>query len=224
MSTIQKRHLAARNRAGMAQIGPSYFQLRGIRLVEGEEGSGTTPPATPPAPTPPAPVTPQPPAQPTPPATPPATPPTPPAEPQPPVNYRGNPDEYVRELREEAKTHRLAAEKAASDYATAQQERDALAAERDTLARERALLLNAPKHGARPELLLDSTSFMKTFADIDLSDEEAVTKAITDAIEKNSTFKAAPGLPGMSGGGHQGGGTPNTPNSLEGAVRAALSS
>lgn len=218
MNTIQKRHPVAINRDGMAQIGPTPFQLRGIRFIEGEDG---TPPAAPPAdPAPPA----TPPAAPAaPPATQPPTPQEPPAAPQP-VNYRGNPDEYVRELREESKGHRLAAEKAANDLATTQQERDTLAAERDALAREKALLLNAPKHGARADLMLDSTSFMKTFADVDLTDEEAVTKAITDAIEKNSTFKATPGLPGMSGGGHQGGRTPNTPTTLEGAVKTALSS
>ena len=163
-----------------------------------------TPPAAPPAPAPTPPPAPQPPAE------------------QPPVNYRGNPDEYVRELREEAKTHRLAAEKAANDFATAQQERDALAAERDNLARERALLLNAPKHGARADLLLDSSSFMKTFADIDLADDAAVEKAITDALERNSAFKAGPSLPSTSGGGHQGGQAPTTTPTIEGAVKARL--
>lgn len=189
------------------------FDILGIRTVEGEDGA-QTPPATPePAPAAPAPQTP------------PAAPPVPqaPAEPKPPINYRGDRDDYVRELREESKTHRLAAEKAASDFAAAQKERDALAAERDNLARERALLLHAPKHGARADLLLDSTSFMKTFADVDLADEEAVTKAITDAVEKNSAYRAVT-LPGTSGGGHQGGGAPKTNITLDGAVKAALSS
>lgn len=213
MNTIQKRHPVAIDRDGMAPIGPTAFQLRGIRLFNDEGGAlGGNPPAdTPPAP--PAPV-------PTPPAPQPPAP-QPPAE-QPPVNYRGNPDEYVRELREEAKTHRLAAEKAANDFATAQQERDALAAERDNLARERALLLAAPKHGARADLLLDSSSFMKTFADIDLADDAAVEKAITDALERNSAFKAGPSLPGTSGGGHQGGSAPTTTPTIEGAVKARL--
>lgn len=213
MNTIQKRHPVAITRDGMAQIGPTAFQLRGIRFFNDEGGAGGNPPAeappAPPAPAPTPPPAPQPPA------------PQPPAE-QPPVNYRGNPDEYVRELREEAKTHRLAAEKAANDFATAQQERDALAAERDNLARERALLLNAPKHGARADLLLDSSSFMKTFADIDLADDAAVEKAITDALERNSAFKAGPSLPSTSGGGHQGGQAPTTTPTIEGAVKARL--
>jgi len=193
------------------------FDILGIRFADGEDGanpttgqSGEQPPATPPAP-----PAPQPPAQPAPPAQ--------HAEPKPPINYKGDRDEYVRELREENKTHRLAAEKATSDFATAQKERDDLAAERDSLARERALLLNAPKHGARPDLLLDSSSFMKTFADVDLTDEEAVKTAITNAVDKNSAYRAVT-LPGTSGGGHQGGGAPKTPITLDSAVKSAMSS
>jgi hypothetical protein len=121
----------------------------------------------------------------------------------------------VRELREESKGHRLAAEKA-------EQERDAVAAERDALNREKALLLNAPKFGARPDLLLDSSSFMKTFADVDLSKEDDVKKAITDALERNSAFKAGPTLPGTSGGGHQGGSRTTSTPSLQGAVAARM--
>lgn len=191
------------------------FDILGIRTVEGEEGATPTPTATPPA-TPPA----EPPAA---PPAPPAPTPQPPAGPKPPINYRGDKDEYVRELREESKTHRLAAEKATSDFAAVQKERDELAAERDSLARERALLLYAPQHGARADLLLDSTSFMKTFANVDLTDEAAVTKAISDAVEKNSAYRAV-SLPSTSGGGHQGGGAPKTNITLDGAVKAALSS
>lgn len=189
----------------------SRFDILGIRTIEGEEGA-QTPPTTPPA-EPAAPA----------PQAPPAAPAAPPAEPKPPINYRGDRDDYVRELRDEAKTHRLAAEKAAADYATALAEREALTAERDGLARERALLLNAPKNGARADLLLDSTSFMKTFAAVDLTDEAAVTKAITDAVEKNSAYRAI-SLPSTSGGGHQGGGAPKQNITLDGAVKAALSS
>lgn len=218
MATPKKyRHPVAMNRDGMAQIGPTSFELRGIRFADDPAGAPPAAPAAP-APAPAAPAAPAPaaPATPAPPA--PAAAPAAPA----PINYQGNPDEYVRELREEAKTHRLAAEKAASDFAAAQAERDTIAAERDTLNRERALLLNAPKYGARPDLLLDSSSFMKTFADIDLSDEEAVKTAIEGALERNSAFKAGPTLPGASGGGHQGGsGTTPTPT-IEGAVKARL--
>lgn len=220
MNTQNIQHHVARDVDGMAQIGPTKFQLRGIRFADGEGGAA---PVVPPAPAAPAaaPVPAAPAAAAVAPAPASPVPPAAPAAPAP-VNYKGDPDEYVRELREEAKNHRLAAEKAANDFATAQQERDALTAERDTLARERALLLNAPKNGARAELLLDSTSFMKTFADVDLTDEEAVTKAITDAIEKNSTFKAGPVLPSTSGGGHQGGNLSSTPLTLDAAVKKQL--
>lgn len=203
-----------------AQFAPAFHRpfLRYVDPVPGAEGAppaGDQPPAAPPA-TPPAPVpTPPPAAPPAPPA------PQPPAQPTPPVNYHGNPDDYVRELRGEAKQHREAFEREQTAHQTTQQERDAAAAERDQLKRANALLLNAPKYGARADLLLDSTSFMKTFADVDLADEAAVKKAIEDALEKNSTFKAGPGLPAMSGGGHQGGATPATPVTLEGAIAKA---
>lgn len=206
----KRRHPVAVHPDGMAQIGPTPFQLRGIRFIEGEGGDGGTPPANPapPAPTPPAPTppAPQPPA------------PTPPA----PIDYRGNPDEYVRELREEAKNHRLAAEKAQQERDAAASERDSDRAARDTLARENHLLRVAGKHGANADMLLDSSSFMKTFADIDLSDEDAVKTAIEGALERNSAFKAGPILPGASGGGHQGGAAPTTNPTLEGAVAARL--
>jgi len=213
MATPTKyRHPVALNRDGMAQIGPTPFQLRGIRLIEGEGGGGGTPPAdpTPPAPTPPAPTPPAPqrPA------------PTPPAPA--PVNYKGDPDEYVRELREEAKNHRLAAEKAQQERDAAASERDSDRAARESLARENHLLRVAGKFGANADLLLDSSSFMKTFADVDLADEAAVQKAIEDALERNSAYKAGPQLPGTSGGGHQGGGHSNTTPTLQGAVAARM--
>lgn len=208
------------NRALGAQF-PPKFHRPFLRYLEGEQGGATPPAAAPPAATPPAVPTP-PPA----PAAPPAAPPAPPAPAAPsqpaPVNYHGNPDDYVRELREEAKTHRLAAEKAATDFTTAQAERDAAAAERDSLKREKAVLLAAPRLGAKADLLLDSASFTQTLATVDLADQAAVDKAITDALERNSAFKAGPSLPGASGGGHQGGSAPTTTPTLEGAVKAAL--
>lgn len=220
MKTSQKRQYAAIGRDGLAQIGPSYYQLRGIRFAEGEGGAAPAVPAEPAAPaaTPPAPA-----PQPTPPApTSPVTPPAPQAPAQPPVNFRGDPDEYVRELREEAKNHRLAAEKAANDFAAAQAERDANAKQLDALARQNKVLLVAPTLGANPAALLNAIDFTTAFAAIDLSDEEKVKAAITDAIEKNSTFKAGPVLPSMSGGGHQGGTPSSATPTLDGAVKAAL--
>lgn len=186
-----------------------------LRYFDGEQGAA---PAGPPAPTPPAPA-PQAPAPPVPPA--PAPPAPAPPAPQP-VQYRGDPDEYVRELREEAKTHRLAAEKAATDFTTAQAERDAAAAERDQLRRDNTIILRSAELGAKASALLDSREFTTLFATVDLTDQAAVDKAITDALERNSAFKAGPTLPTASGGGHQGGQPPTTTPTLESAVKARL--
>lgn len=180
---------------------------------------GAAPPAAPPAGDPPAAAPPSPPA-PTPPPAP--APPAPPATPPAPVNYRGNPDEYVHELREEAKGHRVSFETEQTAHTATKTELATAAAERDSLRRENALLLAAPKLGARADLLLDSSSFMKTFADVDLANEEAVKKAIEDALGKNPTFKAGPTLPGASGTGPQGGQPPTTTPTLESAIKARV--
>jgi hypothetical protein len=207
-----------------AQFAPTYHRPF-LRYFEGENGGapGGTPPAAPAAPA-------APPAAPAPPAPAPAAPTPPPAaspaaQPPaatPPINYRGDPDEYVRELRAENKTAREAREAAEKERDAATQEREAAAAERDTLKREKAVLLAAPRLGASADLLLDSGSFTQTLASIDLADQAAVDKAITDALERNSAFRTGPALPPSSGGGHQGG-SPNQPTpTLEGAVKAAL--
>jgi hypothetical protein len=156
-------------------------------------------------------------------AAPPAAPAAPPAAPAAqPVNYRGDPDEYVRELRQEARTHREAAEAATATAAERERERDAAAAARDELARTNKLILAAPKLGANAEMLLDSSSFMKTFASVDLAKPDDVKKAIEDALERNSAFKAGPALPHASGGGHQGGHNSKSTPTLAGAVSKAL--
>ncbi|MCW2165396.1 hypothetical protein B0I12_002551 [Microbacterium hydrothermale] len=212
MPTTRTRHLGP-------QFAPA-FDRPFLRYFDGENGApGGTPPAAPAEQTPPAaPAAPAP--VPTPPPAQPAAPATPPAQPEP-VNYRGNPDEYVRELRGEARTHREAFEKEQGEHTATKAERDAAIAERDTLQRERAVLLAAPRLGAAADLLLDSSSFTKTLADIDLTDQAAVDKAITDALERNSAFRAGPTLPGASGPGHQGSQRTTTPTkSLEGAVAA----
>jgi hypothetical protein len=197
---------------------PPTFHRPFLRYFDGEAGAVGAPPAAPPAAQPPA--TPLPAPTPPPAAAPPAQPPA--TQTPPPINYQGNPDDYVRELRGEAKTHREAYEREQTAHQTTQQERDSAAAERDRLARENHLLRVAPKFGANPDLLLDSSSFMKTFADVDLADEAKVKAAIEGALERNSAFKAGPQLPGASGGGHQGG-QPLTPNpTIEGAVKARL--
>ncbi|MBB3158029.1 hypothetical protein FHS07_001725 [Microbacterium proteolyticum] len=80
-----------------------------------------------------------------------------------------------------------------------------------------------PRLGAQADLLLDSSSFTTALAAVDLADQAAVDKAITDALERNSAFEAGPTLPGASGPGHQGGQpTPTTTPSLDGAVKARL--
>ena len=199
------------------QFPPAYHRpfLRYFDGENGGAGGGNSDP------------NPAPPADPTPPPAPTPTPPTPqpapPApQPTPPVNYHGNPDDYVRELRGEAKQHREAYEAEQTAHKTTQAERDAAVARADSLAREKELILAAPKLGANVELLLDSSTFMKTFADVDLTKQDDVNKAITDALERNSAYKAGPQLPGASGGGHQGGQPPTTTPTLQGAVAARL--
>jgi hypothetical protein len=200
-------------------LGPQFrpaFDRPFLRYFDGENGApGGTLPAAPAEQTPPAA-----PATPSPPPAQPAAPATPAAQPAP-IKYQGDPDEYVRELRSEARTHREAKEAAEARAAEREQERDAAAAERDTLKRERAVLLAAPRLGAHADLLLDSSSFTTALAAVDLADQAAVDKAITDALERNSAFKAGPTLPGASGPGHQGGRpTPTTTPTLDGAVKA----
>lgn len=207
---------AVRDRDGMAVIGRTLHDLRNIRFDEGE--GGNTPPAVP-VPPPPAPPAPTPTPAPTPPApVPPASPPAAPA----PINYKGDPDEYVRELRAENKTAREAREAAETAAATAAAERETAAAERDNLKRENTVILRASELGAKAAALLDSKEFTTTFATVDLADKAAVDKAITDALEKNSAFRSGPALPPSSGGGHQGGQPSATPPSLANAVKTAL--
>lgn len=191
-----------------------------FRYFDGEQGGGAGggAPAAPAEQAPPAPAAAP---VPTPPPAQVAAPAAPPAPPAAPIAYKGDPDEYVRELRGEAKSYREAKEAAETLAAEREQAATAAAAERDQLARENHLLRVAGKHGANADMLLDSSSFMKTFADVDLSKEDDVKKAIEDALERNSAFRAGPTLPGASGPGHQGSQRTTTPTkSLEGAVAA----
>lgn len=139
-----------------------------------------------------------------------------------PVQYRGDPDEYVRELRGEARTHREAKEAAETLAAERERERDAASAERDQLRRENTVILRAGELGAKAAALLDSKEFTTAFAAVDLADTAAVDKAITDALERNSAFKAGPALPGASGGGHQGGSATTPTPTLDSAVAARM--
>lgn len=72
--------------------------------------------------------------------------------------------------------------------------------------RETALQLavyrNAAASEANPDLLLDSTSFLRSVAEVDPSDAEAVAEAIKKAVEANPLFKASqtPPTPPFPGG------------------------
>lgn len=214
-------HPVLRDRDGLAIIGRTRHDLMGIRY-DGEEG-GNTPPAPPagggnstPPPAPPAPA-PQPPAPPTPPA------PQPPAPaPQPPIDFRGDPNEYIRELREESKSRRLANEQLTSQLAETTHTNETLAAQNAQLARANAVILAAAGLGANAAAILDAKSLDSKLAAVDPSDPEAVKTFITEAMESNPAFKTGPTLPPSSGGGHQGGQPPAAPTTLEGAISKAL--
>ncbi|MCK2024579.1 hypothetical protein KZC52_16750, partial [Microbacterium sp. kSW2-24] len=61
MATPTKyRHPVAMNRDGMAQIGPTSFELRGIRFADDPAGAPPAAPAAPGAPAAPAPAAPAP--------------------------------------------------------------------------------------------------------------------------------------------------------------------
>lgn len=219
MTTRSMLHPVLRDRDGLAIIGRTRHDLMGIRY-EGDEG-GNTPPAPPAGgdPTPPAPPAPTPPA-PTPPA------PTPPPAPQPPapqpVNIHGDPNEYIRELREESKNRRLANEQLTTQLAETTQTNETLSAQNAQLARANAVILAAGALGANAAAILDAKSLDTKLAAVDPSDPEAVKTFITEAMESNAAFKAGPVLPPTSGGGHQGGQPSATTPTLEGAVTKAL--
>ncbi len=214
MFTNQHRPAVVLDRDGMAQIGPSRFALRGIRLVEGEGGAAPVAPAAT-APTPAVP------AEPAPPAAAPSAPAAPAPQPPAPVAYHGDPDAYVRQLRDENKERREALTTERQAHEASKAALTAAESARDAALRELAVMRIAPAVGANPAALLDSTTFLTAIANVDLQNEDAVKAAITDALEKNSALKAAPTLPATNGGGAQGGSTA-TPTTLEGAIAAAL--
>lgn len=75
-----------------------------------------------------------------------------------------------------------------------------------TKAREAAVQLavyrNAAANEANPDLLLDSASFLRSIAEVDPTDAEAVSAAIKAAVETNPVFKASqtPPAPVFPGG------------------------
>lgn len=64
-------------------------------------------------------------------------------------------------------------------------------------AREAAVQLavyrNAAANEANPDLLLDSASFLRTLAEVDPTDTNAVASVIKAAVEANPLFKVSPG-------------------------------
>lgn len=193
---------ARRDSDGLAVIGRTLNDLRGVRFDEGEGGNAPATPATPAAvPAPPAPAA--------------SAAPEPSAAPDVP-DWAKNPadaERMVRDLRAEAAKTRTEAKDA---IAKAQQElTDKLAValglkpdaaadpaaltasltEAQTkatqAARELAIFKAAAQTGADPSRLLDSNSFMSSVNGLDPNDGAAVTAAITAAIAANPQLKAA---------------------------------
>ncbi|MCB1274466.1 MAG: hypothetical protein KDB25_08775, partial [Leucobacter sp.] len=142
--------------------------------------------------------------------------PTPQAQPTPPTFSQ----EYVHELREEAKTTRIAHQELETKHQaaeTARQEAETKLAEAQAelakFTREKAIS-SAAAGIANPALLLDSASFLQAIAEVSLDDPEAVKAAITTFVEQNSAYKPTPTLPGNSGPAPLGG-SGQKPNTLE---------
>lgn len=97
---------------------------------------------------------------------------------------------------------------------TAAEQRDAALAEAKQTRVENAVLRMATKHGADPEALTDSRSFMRVLEAIDPGADDFATQvetAIKDAVEKNPLLKgaaASPPAPPARSGGPVGGGAP----------------
>ncbi|SJN34106.1 hypothetical protein FM119_08770 [Mycetocola reblochoni REB411] len=135
---------------------------------------------------------------------------------------KGDADDYIRELRDEAKQRRIAAETLTKERDEAATARDAVTAERDTLARQNAVILASQGLGANAAAILDSRALESKLAAVDPSDPDAVKAFITEAMEANAAFKTGPVIPSRNGGAHQGGTPAAQPLSLDAAVRGAL--
>ena len=171
--------------------------------------------------------------------TPPAPPVDPPApEPTPQPNDVGAlPDwaqKLIRDTRTEAATHRTKLNEATQAHQasldaiakalglkqdddptaavkTAAEERDAARQEAKAARVENAVLRMAAKHGANPEALTDSRSFMRTLEAIDPAADDfaaQVETAIKTAVEANPNLKVATHPAPPRSGGPVGGGTP----------------
>lgn len=198
---------------------PTKHALMGLRYWDGENGGGggTNPPATPPPAPPQNTPTPTPPPAPT---------PTPqPAATDQPRSYG---EDYVRELRQEAKDRREALQAAEQARQAAERERDELRAWRADAQRRDVVrdIAGKPEVGADATRLLDSKAFDQATKDMDWNDATKVQAAVTQFLEAHPSYKAAAPGPGSSGPTHHAGGTPPnaSPRSLEEAVASAYGS
>jgi len=214
MSTIETHvPLALRGPDGLAVIGRTLHDLRGIRFGDGE--GGNAPASEDPAPG----EEPQPSGDPA-PTDPPAD---PAADPKPEDKPETFSREYVEQLRKEAAGYRTRAEKDAKDaaeaaekalveklgkalglikedeqpdaaalIAQAQSEKQAAEQASAAAARELAVLKVSDKHGANTTAMLDSRAFVSKLEALDPSADDfaaAVDSLVKDTVASDSKFK-----------------------------------
>lgn len=227
---------------GLAQIGRTLHDLRGIRFNDGPGGGAPAPAPAAPAPAPtattPAPApAPSPAPAPTPAAPAPAPAPAPAAptsETPPAINPKtGQPytaaetAEYVKGLREEAKTHREAKEAADAqlaavmaalgkkpdgtplDASATPEDVAKLAESNKHTALENVVLRAAPALGVNADRLLDSASFLTQLRSKESTDTEGIKTLISEALQKDATL-AVVAAAASSGGTQHTGTTPTT--------------
>lgn len=87
-----------------------------------------------------------------------------------------------------------------------------------TAALELAVYRNAAANEANPDLLLDSASFLRSLADVDPADADAVSAAIKAAVDGNALFKTSqiPPTPQFPGGPR------STPSTQAGSLGEAI--
>lgn len=193
MSSIT-RTPARRDIDGLAIIGRTPHDLRGIRHGEGEEGS--TPAAEPAAR--PAPASTAAPAAPA------ASEPAAPAWDGKIESLHPDAQKIITDLRKEAGDNRVKATSAdsklqavlkAAGIATNEEDPIEVAAtsraERDAAKRELAVYKSAATAGADPSKLLDRASFLTSIQGIDPTDGPALLAAINAAVTADNTLKAA---------------------------------
>ncbi|MGN8024702.1 hypothetical protein [Microbacterium sp. 22242] len=209
MSTQNPTASARIGADGLAQIGPTRFDVVGARFFNDDGGApGGPSPAAPaaPAPTPP-------------PAADPAAPPAPAAPAAPAEKVEDLPEwaqKVIRDARKEAGDHRTAAKTAADDAQKAITDKLAVAlglkpdAALDPAALTASLTAAQQAHrqsqtqlavykaagaaGANPDALLDSNTFLTSVQSLDPASADfstQVTEAITAAVTANPTLKAA---------------------------------